>query len=105
MNLHLLLAAAPSDYATPWWPLWPLWLIVVLALLFAYRPTRARRILGVAWLGLGLAAYSWVLFFCNGCVEGYADWTSCDVAGALMPAGVALMLISAVLALSSTNQR
>jgi hypothetical protein len=105
VTLHLLLAAAPSDYATPWWPLWSVWLIAVLVLLFAGQPTRARRTLGVAWLGLGLAAYSWALFFWNGCIEGYADWTSCDVAGALMSAGIALMLGGAVIALFNTNRR
>ena len=105
MSLHLLLAAAPSDYATPWWPLWPAWLIAVLVLLFAGQPTQTRRILGVACLGLGVTAYSWALFACNGCIEGYADWTSCDVAGTLMSVGVALMMTSAVIALSNLNRR
>jgi hypothetical protein len=103
--MNLLLTTAPSDYATPWWPLWSAWLLAVLVLLFAGRPTRTRRILGIAWLGLGLVLYSWAVFICNGCIEGYADWTSCDVAGELMLAGIALMAGSAIIALSSLGRR
>jgi hypothetical protein len=95
----LLLATTPSDYVTPWWPLWSGWLFVVLVLLFAGRPTRTRRILGIAWLGLGLFAYGWAVFLCNGCIEGYADWTSCDLSGPLILAGMALMVGSAFAAL------
>ena len=88
--MHLL-ATAPSDYAISLWPLWSAWLLAVLALLFA-RPTRVRRTLGIAWLGLGLAFYSWEIYFRNGCFEGYAEWTSCEV-------GIVLMGASAVIAL------
>ncbi len=103
--MDLLSATTPSDYATPWWPLWSVWLLAVLVPLFAGRPTRTRRLLGIAWLGLGLLAYSCAVYVCNGCIEGYADWTSCDVSGALMLVGIALMVGSAVIALSSLSRR
>src|SRR5262245_62102247 len=102
--MDLLLATAPSDYAISWWPLWSAWLLTVLILLFAGRPTRARRILGGAWLGLGLAFYSWAVYVFNGCIEGYANWTSCDVAGTSMSVGIALMAGSAIIALSGLRR-
>jgi len=100
-----LLATVPSDYATPWWPVWTVWLLTVLVLLFAGRPTWTQRILGIAWLGLGLVFYSWAIFAVNGCIEGYADWNSCDVAGALMTVGISLMAGSAIIALSGSGRR
>jgi|GEM_PF-2586014 len=95
MGLHLL-ATTQSDYGTPWWPLWLAWLLAAVGLIFVGRPTATRRVSGVALLGMGLFFYGWAVYGSNGCIEGYADWTSCNVSWVLILLGLALFAGSAL---------
>lgn len=81
------------------WPLWSAGLLAGLGLIFAGRPSRLRRNLGVGLLALTQCTiFTFQLWVENGCYEGYADSTGCDLAsgsfllGAVLLGGIALAM-------------
>lgn len=101
--MDLFVTATLSEY-THAWPLWSAGLLVSVVLIFARQPTRLRRILGAYLLGLGLTGYGYTAYFFNGCIEGYADWTSCDVGGLVFTLGLTLLAGTVVWSIRSMGR-